>query len=792
MDRPTPDAPLAERFVDSASIIGVAILAVTFASLLGLFRLDFSDSPRDIYMRDDEESRFLNEIHAGFGADDTDILVVLDGEDLLSRESLIQLNAFVERLRENENLCAVHSLFDARQAVKLGGRTAYWMIVPPLDREGVDYREVRDALLRHPLLSGRLLSPDGRTTIIVAQMHDRFVNIADIARIVDEVQTTVDQSFGDGAIRARLTGQPSLRVDTFHNLKSDQLKFSVICGATLFIIASLLFWRMQPVLLSLTGSGVGVLWTVGAMGWTGQRFDGINVVLPMLLFVIGFANSLHLILSLRGHRRAGRSASESVVATVHELGGACFLTSLTTAVGFGSLSLSSLESVHRFGVYAALGAVLSFLAVISIVPLSALLPWVRDLTGKGEREVLSDSRWFATAILPILRYPSLVSAIGVASIVLLAYAGTRVPFDMHWSEALPSTGDTVEAIRHLDDSLGGSVLAHVVLDWPDDLPVNDDLVLLCLADVQDTLETYAQPTEDRDLRLGRPSSLLTVLEGLRPPGESLGVGLPLFARRAEERFNKLVSLLDRQLLISVPLPEAGSSALLPIFNQMEADLQKVTSNYPGFTVRLTGSTVISARNMHDVLIELFESVSLAAVIVFLTLCFAFRSLRLGLVSVVPNTFPLVLVIAALPLLGSHMQVTAALTLCLCLGIAVDDTIHVIARFRREQTRGLGVRSACLNAYQHVGRVVVMTTVILVCGFSTMLLSDSPAIRLFGLLSCVALLAALVGDLIFLPALLVRWTPKKTAVEMSPHASQRTTPHQDLNTAIPQAPLSPPR
>ena len=202
---------LASRLIDHARLVGVLLGAATLLGLFGLIQLDFSDSPRDIYTRDDGSSRLLEEVHKRFGADDTDIVVVLDSDDLLSRKSLERINGFVETLREDVHIEAVHSLFDARRAVRLGRRTAYWMIVPPDASEDADFDEVREQLLTHPLLRDRMLSTDGRTTIVVAQMPDTVHEIGDIVAAVKSVRDTAHKSFANTSIRARLTGQPPIR-----------------------------------------------------------------------------------------------------------------------------------------------------------------------------------------------------------------------------------------------------------------------------------------------------------------------------------------------------------------------------------------------------------------------------------------------------------------------------------------------------------------------------------------------------------------------------------------------------
>ena len=148
-----------------------------------------------------------------------------------------------------------------------------------------------------------------------------------------------------------------------------------------------------------------------------------------------------------------------------------------------------------------------------------------------------------------------------------------------------------------------------------------------------------------------------------------------------------------------------------------------------------------------------RSLALAALVIVGVLTLVFRSAPIGLLSIIPNTLPLVVNAALLQLCGFSLQLTSVVTFSLCLGIAVDDTIHFLMRFRRERQAGWPVGQAILRTHASVGFVLIATSAILMSGFAVILLSAVPALRLFAGLTCSAMLVALVADLLILPALL---------------------------------------
>jgi predicted RND superfamily exporter protein len=223
--------------------------------------------------------------------------------------------------------------------------------------------------------------------------------------------------------------------------------------------------------------------------------------------------------------------------------------------------------------------------------------------------------------------------------------------------------------------------------------------------------------------------------------------------------DKLVRQDQRTAVVMTQTPDQGARAPEPGFRQVEDQLQSLAADYPGFHFRLTGSTVVSARNVNLIIEDLVRSLGLAAIIILATLTFAFRSLRFGLLTLVPNVLPLVTAATVLWLRGDGLEVQAVVTFSICLGVAVDNTIHVLNRFVRSVMDGADIRSAVETAIVRAGYALTITTLTMLGGFGAGLLSELPALRLFSLLSCVALVTALFASLVLLPALLICFRPK---------------------------------
>lgn len=162
--------------------------------------------------------------------------------------------------------------------------------------------------------------------------------------------------------------------------------------------------------------------------------------------------------------------------------------------------------------------------------------------------------------------------------------------------------------------------------------------------------------------------------------------------------------------------------------------------------------------------DLAASLASAAVIIFAVMALSFRSLRLGVISVLPNVLPLSLVGAALVIAGESLQIITVIVFSICLGLGVDNTIHLVNRFRSEAEADGDIPAAVRRSIRAVGWAIVTATLVLITGFAGIVLSRIPSLRMFGALSCVALLASIGSSLVLLPALLMLYAraPKRAA------------------------------
>ncbi len=743
---PVPLHPQPREFAGKRLVAACAVVAITILACLGLVRLRFDDSPHNVFRTDDEQFALLQQVNAEFGSDDNDCFLLVESADLFTPSALAGLRQVAHAA---QRLAAVKSVSSLDDVVVFEKTPPLNMprpkpLLPGAGAAPEQLQLAREAALRHPLAAGQLISRDGQAALVIVRLKGSVNSIAKIETAVNQLRAITDKTSSEHGLRIRMTGIPPVRVEIFNSVREENAKFTMLGASLSFLMAWLLFRRLRLVLIVSIGPVLGSLWTLGAMGWAGEAVNIINVVLPTLVIVVGLTNAIHLMGEMRRAMAAGATAPQAAMISVRNLWSACALAAGTTAVGFGSLAASRVDIVQRFGVVCAGGALLAFAAVILTAPLLAsfLLRPEIDQARKSEFMRLTS---IATRVVEwVLRRPRVVTLVGLAVTVALASSAWWLTPDSSLTETIPAGRESFQALARVDQAFGGALLATVLVEWEAPLVTQSPPVLSALQSVETAFE--------REKKTRNPLSVLGLVRSLPGAGdlEQRASWLPYVPQEITRRF---VRDDLRRAIVTARLRDDGAASYAPVFRALKDELQNIQAQTPGVSLTLTGTPVVASRNINQMIVDLETSLALAAVVIFFVIAAAFRSLRMGLLSVPPNVFPLVVTSALLVIVGRPLQLASVIVFTICLGIAVDDTIHYLHRFHRERRHSCDVATALRRSSAAVGGALITSTLVLLVGFGCLIISEIPSSRLFAWLSCTAIAAALVGDLVLLPALL---------------------------------------
>lgn len=625
---------------------------------------------------------------------------------------------------------------------RTGGRR--FVLAPAVQGE-VDEDE-RAAIAMSRSLEGRLVDADHRLALIVVVPRPGE-DLEARARSLDRWLASQDLPRG---VRLELAGMPAVRITMIDDLRSDQVRLVAlaIVGSLLVLIAGMRSW--SGTILPLASAGMSSAFVVGAMAMVGEPLNLLNNTVAPLLITIGLGDAVHLIARYREELRRTPDRFLAARRTMEAMTAACFLTSATTAVGFGSLVVSETSIVRHYAIIAGLGVMLGYVVTILFLPAALTGMSLRDRRERAPNATLERvASWIARASA------RRAWAVLAGAIVLLAaalYVGKDVRVDSTLSGQLDPDAPTRRTFERIESRLSGVRTLEIGLRGRFD----QGRELARLARFERWLR--AQPGVMRvegppDL-LGESWTLLSgdpdaASEALRDPARTEAL-VDLAREAAPALLARHLAEDGRRARIEVRLADSGESGIAALIARIERRL----SGWEGVEHAVGGEAARSARGLDRLIRDLGGSVGIAMAIIFVMIGALLRSARLGLISILPNVLPLAMTLAYMAIRDIPLHAATTIVFSVSIGLAVDDTIHILARYREEIAIGRRRTAAMLRSLRSSGRAAVVSAGAIWVGYATLMFASFVPIRLFGELSLVALGTALICEIIVLPALLV--------------------------------------
>jgi hypothetical protein len=691
-----------------------------------------------------------------------DCVVVATSEDFFTQESLTAIREAVARL---ESLPQVKSILWIES---IPGLNLFALPESSLPRSDASPRQMelgRKRTLENPFAVGQLISEDGKTLLLHLNI-DWFYVTTDEA-CTTELRTTAEAAIAPGAdLKFQVTGSAPLRLMMMHNHLRDSWRYQLIGYAIMVLSALILFRGFSAVTIVSIAPALGVFWTMGALKYFDLQHNPFNdIIVPVLVSLVGLTDSVHMMVEIRNQRAAGLDIREATRQGVARVGLACVLTSLTTAIAFASLAWAHHEIVREFGLCCVLGVSCTLLSVLTVVPLGCRSPLGKRLhIGLGKSLIDGQLRRIGPIVAWGLQFDRKAAWIAIASTAILAAICTQLTPDEKLYSGLSESGEAAKALRHLDHSLGGLEFSRVQVQWFEG--AGEGELLEVLEEVDHVLK--------REPLIGHPLGVRELLQSL--PGEgNPAERMTLLELLPAELKRAFYSPEAREAYVQFRVQDIGIAQYGPVFSRIESALDDIARNHDQFLISMHGGAVWRWRHVYRIVIDLAASLGTASIVIWLILTIVYRSIRIGLISIVPNVFPLVATGATLVLVGQYLELVTVCVFTICIGIAVDDTIHFLTRYTEERSAGGDHRETIRRAFTGVGTALLMTTIVLVAGMLTAVFGDARDARIFGTMGALTLISALFADIMFLPALLSRFakalstrTEKPTRVSTSGH------------------------
>lgn len=648
--------------------------------------------------------------------------------------------------------------------LRVGGLLDEW----PPQADQLD--ALRAYVMQQPSMAGKVVAKSGNYSMIF--LRTNFMDLKDQAKVDREIRRVGAKYEGDD-FKLQYTGMAAVNGE-FQSLMLESIGICYLLS--MLLMFAILVWTFRhpigvlaPVLVVVQS----VIWVIGALALTGTPMTLITTILPNFLTCVGIGDSVHILSTYRSARARGLECHDAIADAVSHTGRPVVFTSVTTAVGLLSFLFADLGAIANLGLFGAIGVTVAMMQSLVLVPV--LLTFAPNATFGAKpagEEGIPDSlagrflRFCVSLSAPrgedmTRRNRVLLAA---AALVLLGAAGAstlRVYYDpISW---MPKDAETRRAFHIMDDHLGGSGSVQLLVEPAEGRTMRDYDLVERLAKLEDHMLAY----EDENGR-SIPTSTNGILEVVRDswwalhekradayelPDTPRGVSdvMTMFENSGPEYLKRVTTIDGSAAIVRMTMLHAPSSEYIPLLRHIERGVEEIVGDLA--QVRVTGTMRQMVESDHAVLTDMSRSFVIALACITMLMVWMLGEFRLGVIAMVPNLLPLVVVLGYMAFRGIGIDTSNLLIGSIGIGIAVDDTIHFLHHFRVAYLVRGDREQAIAEAASRAGISIINTSVVLFGGFIVFAAAGLQNLVVFGELIAVTVVAALLIDLIFAPALL---------------------------------------
>jgi predicted RND superfamily exporter protein len=732
------------------------VVGITLLSLIPLSHLKFEFNIEKLFPANDPDLAFFQEFQHQFqsGIDDEFIFIGLKNKQgIFQQDFLKKADSLTRYISGLENIIKVYSLTSSNLIYFKGDSLQARPLIHISQPER--YQEDSIYLFRSMEYRDLLVSKDGRS-IAIAAFNTQNLGDEQKDRILDGIQSTINHL---GFDEAHLTAK--IRVERIYVQEIEKnLRIYLLLSLTMISLCLyLLFRSVKAIVVPLLIIMVSIIWTLSFISLTGHSLDIISSLLPPILAAICMSDIIHLSTAYVEELRNGLTKMEALKKAFREVGLATFFTCCTVAIGFFTLAITNIIPIRNFGLFAGIGLLMAFvLTLVSLFAFYSLTP-VPSIAAKRS----ADKKWTAalsSLLVTVIRNRYLVLISLLVLTVVSVFFMRRIEINSSLLQEIPKNNPMLEDYRFMEKDFAGTRPFELALGTKGKSNFYELEMMKRVEEIEQFLKDSCG--------VGYVISPVSLFKGANKAfngGKIESFDIPsspqAVARYYEgimqsefaDEMEHYLSADGNRLRISGRLPDLDMQSFQLVRDRFDRFF--LSRGYASlFTYQLTGSGVLLDKVTYSLTENLMTGILVDAVIISLIALFLLRHWRIILIVLVPNVVPLLVMGAVMGILGINLKSDTSVIFAIAFGIAVDDTIHFLSRIRLELSRGISLPYAVKRTYLSTGKAIVITALVLVSGFGTLLFSSFGGAFYIGLLISLCLSVAVIMDLTVLPVLLL--------------------------------------
>lgn len=740
-----------------------------------------------------------NDFRNQFGRDEVALITMKSKNGVFTLQFLEKLKALHEELADNvPHLDDITSLMNARYQVGKDDELLVEDFMETFPETQVDVELLKEKANTQPNYINLVLNKEMTVTTMVLKANTytgdsgeedalggfddaediapeaekEFLTQSENAEFVDTISAILNK-YKSPDFEVYMAGSAVVTDSLKKWMMSDVKKFIRLCVLVIGIFLYIMFRRFSCVFLPLLIVLLTLASTISLMAISGIKFKLPTSILPSFVLAVGVGAAVHILTIVVQQLRKGFNKREAIVYAVGHSGLAVFLTSLTTAGGLLSFATAEVAPIAELGIFAATGVMISFVytivlipALLSLTPFKARQKELEAKTGPSKLDnILADIGSFAVRKKWLVLTASFL-------IFLLALGGiSKVRLSHNPLAWLPSTAEVTQGTLLTDKEMNGSVNMEVVVDTGKENGLHEPVLMRQM----DAFDTFAEAYTDGPRFVGKASGLSDILKEINralnenrdeyysiPDNRQLiAQELLLFENSGSDDLEDFVDSGFQKARISLKNPWLDTMEYLDF---IEFFTTKAKTYFKDANVIITGVLAIFARVMVATIHSMVDSYFIAAMVISLLMILLIGRLKLGLVSMIPNLFPIVVAIGIIGWFNLPLDLFTMMVGSIAIGLAVDDTIHFMHNFSRYFHQSGDVEQAVRLTLSSTGRAMLTTTLVLAAGFFIYMFAMMKNLYNFGMITAIAIILALLSDFFVAPALMGVFAKKSKDID----------------------------
>ncbi len=783
-------------------------LALVVVSSLGLERLTM-DSSNDSFFSANDETMIDNQKFKDLFGNEEFVFVFIEADEVFAARTLQNIRDLTEDLEANLPFTKeVISITNVEFIDAFGDELKIHDLIPDeIPQDEAVLQQIREKVMLKKVYVDRLITRDGKKTGIIISFErlpryvylpvaDDFVpldqakwpaekiilahqifsetqarehpelaltKVADSRKLIFPALNVIIQRHEQPDFKIYATGVPVMDFEVDRITTEEGGKFGLWALVISLVLLFLIFRQFIAVLSPFMVLLSTMIILFGVMGWLAIPVSLMSMIIPILVLVISVSYSIHVIHHFQHGCQETGSRIDANRYTFEQTAWPCFVTAATTMMGFASFVVVPIIPIRDVGIICSLGVFMTYLLVMILIPIAFSFGKEKvDGKSRTKSSIFFSQSEIMTGLADwVIRKNRLVMGIAFLIVLLLSIFSIQMRLESDFLKMMGDKSKIVEDMHHITQHLGGMYSYEVMIELPEDDAAKEPAVLKALDSLSTIVSGWKSTTlsasiidilKDMNMTMHQNDSLQFIIPDTR---ESIAQYFLLYEMSGGEGVEDWVDYDYRILRLSVQTAEVSSS-ISTNFSALKASAKQL---FPaGTKITIAGDIPIGLKVMDTLSWGQIYSIFLALVVITITMILIIKSVRIGLISMIPNIIPIIAVAGMMGLLNIPLDLFTIMIAPMIIGIAVDDTIHYMLHFKQEYEIDKSYFRSNRETFHKVGKAIVFTSVILIFGFMMFGFSEVRSLTYLGILSSIGILAALLADLFVTPILFVTLKP----------------------------------